>query len=60
MTENDKMLLGQMISAGKFSEEIAVLLRKKYADDTKAMIQSMGKKYALHPDNAPIKGNYGY
>lgn len=59
MTKTDKILLNQMLKAGKFNMEIASLLRIKMEKDAKAMIKKMGTKYCCHPDNAPVKGNYG-
>lgn len=48
-----------MIQAGRFNPEIAGFLNEMTKEKTKRMIAEMGKKYCLHPANAPKKGNYG-
>jgi hypothetical protein len=55
MSENDKNLLSQMVSAGRFNFEIVELLRKKQAHDSLEMISQMGEKYCCHPKNSPNK-----
>jgi hypothetical protein len=59
MKQSDRKLLGQLLSAGKFDEEIVEFLSQIRQEDTKRMIKEMGTKWALHPANAPKRGNYG-
>jgi hypothetical protein len=55
MSENDKNLLSQMVSAGRFNIQIVELLREKQAHDSLEMIAKMGEKYCCHPKNSPKK-----
>jgi len=55
MTANDKVLLSQMIRAGKFNHDIYELLVKQNAINAKSMIKKMGSKWCCHPDNAVKK-----
>ena len=55
MNKNDRNLLRQMIAAGRFNEEIHALLVQLNQEKSKALIQKMGAKWCLHPDNAPKK-----
>ena len=51
MTKNDKKLLSQMISAGRFSYEMYELLVEQNKANAKSMIKKMGNKWVCHPDN---------
>lgn len=58
MTNTDKQLISQMIKAGHFNA-VYDLLCQKVDLDAKEIIAKMGNKYCCHPDNSPVKGNYG-
>lgn len=49
MTSNDKMLLKQMLEAGRFNWDIYDLLVKHNEQQAKEKIEAMGEKWCLHP-----------
>lgn len=55
MTDNDKRLLSQMIAAGRFNGAIYDLLVINNKQRAKQMIEELGSKWCLHPDNAAKK-----
>ena len=59
MKQTDKKLLKELLAAGKFDEQIVGFLSEIRQENTKRMIKDMGTKWALHPANAPKRGNYG-
>jgi hypothetical protein len=51
MKNNDRKLLKQMISAGRFNYELYELLVQKNKAESVTMIKRMGNKWVCHPDN---------
>jgi hypothetical protein len=52
MSPNDRNLLKQMITAGRFNVDIYNLLVEHNKIKSREIIQAMGNKWCCHPDNA--------
>lgn len=51
MNKNDRNLIKQMITAGKFNYDIYELLVSYNAQRSKEMVKAMGDKWVCHPNN---------
>lgn len=51
-------ILSSQLEALRRVDEANTELRERNATRVSAMKISMGRKYLLHPDNAPVKTNY--
>ena len=52
MTNNDRNLLKQMISAGHFSYDIYQLLVEHNKMRSKELVEQIGEKWCLHPKHS--------